>query len=402
MLEIRPIAYDEDGVIWGGNMRYEALKALNIEMKPEYFKELKGYTLEEKREFAIRDNIELGEWDDDILANEWSDLPLDDWGIDIKGWEKEDADVHEKLADKFIIPPFTILDTRQGYWQDRKRTWIDLGISSEVGREGVSTYQRAGAVPNFYDIKGKWERKNKQQVSVTEFWEIYKREFADTTNLGVSDSGTVSLFDPVLCELAYKWFCTNNGKILDPFAGGSVRGIVAGYLGYEYFGNDLSDEQIEANRKQAKEIELKKNPTWTIGDSINIKELLNGEYDFIFSCPPYFDLEVYGDKEGDLSSMSWEDFIPAYKKIISDSVSMLKDDRIACFVVGDVRDKQGYYKDFITITKMAFYKAGLKLYNEAILLENGLNTAAMRADKQFKAGKKLVKVHQNILIFKKP
>ena len=69
MLEVRPIAYDEDGVIWGGNMRYEALKALNIEMKPEYFKELKGFTLEEKREFAIRDNIELGEWDDDILAN---------------------------------------------------------------------------------------------------------------------------------------------------------------------------------------------------------------------------------------------------------------------------------------------------------------------------------------------
>ena len=54
-----------------------------------------------------------------------------------------------------------------------------------------------------------------------------------------------------------------------------------------------------------------------------------------------------------------------------------------------------------TITKMAFYKAGLKLYNEAILLENGLNTATMRADRQFTASKKLIKVHQNVLIFKK-
>lgn len=89
MLEVRPIAYDEDGVIWGGNMRYEALKASGIEMKPEYFKELKDFTLEEKREFAIRDNVELGEWDDDILANEWSDLPLDEWGIDTSGWTKE-------------------------------------------------------------------------------------------------------------------------------------------------------------------------------------------------------------------------------------------------------------------------------------------------------------------------
>lgn len=92
MLEVRPIAYDEDGIIWGGNMRYEALKSLGIEMKPEYFKELTGYTLEEKKEFAIRDNVELGEWDDDILANEWSDLPLDDWGVSISGWDAEIID----------------------------------------------------------------------------------------------------------------------------------------------------------------------------------------------------------------------------------------------------------------------------------------------------------------------
>ncbi len=97
MLEIRPIAYDEDGVIWGGNMRYEALKALNIEMKPEYFKELKGFTLEEKREFAIRDNIELGEWDWDTLNNSWNDLPLQEWGINISGW---DEGIEEKDKEK--------------------------------------------------------------------------------------------------------------------------------------------------------------------------------------------------------------------------------------------------------------------------------------------------------------
>ena len=116
MLEVRPIAYDEDGIIWGGNMRYEALKALNIEMKPEYFKELKGYTHEEKREFAIRDNIELGEWDDDILANEWSDLPLDDWGIDTKGWEKEvEEDEVPEVSDE---PPVSKLGEvyRLGRW----------------------------------------------------------------------------------------------------------------------------------------------------------------------------------------------------------------------------------------------------------------------------------------------
>jgi len=382
MLEVRPIAYDEDGVIWGGNMRYEALKALGIEMKPEYFKELTGYTLDEKREFAIRDNIELGEWDDDILANEWSDLPLDDWGIDTKGWEeRNDEETRRKLADMFIVPPFTVLDTRQGYWQDRKRTWIDLGISSEVGRHdnllGMSETAKIGV------YRGK---------------SAFYQESLDRIQ-GQERTGT-SIFDPVLCELAYKWFCTNNGKILDPFAGGSVRGIVAGYLGYEYFGNDLSDEQIEANRQQAKGIELKKNPTWTIGDSINIKELLGGEYDFIFSCPPYFDLEVYGDKEGELSSMSWEEFIPAYKKIITDSVSMLKDDRFACFVVGDVRDKDGFYRNFVSLTIDAFQESGMTLYNEAILV-NAIGSLPIRIKKQFGSYRKLGKCHQNVLVFYK-
>ena len=93
MLELRPIIYDENDVIWGGNMRYTALMQLHndgkVELKPEYFKKIEGYTEEEKKEFAIRDNVELGDWDMDILANEWSDLPLDDWGIDTKGWEKE-------------------------------------------------------------------------------------------------------------------------------------------------------------------------------------------------------------------------------------------------------------------------------------------------------------------------
>jgi hypothetical protein len=59
-----------------------------------------------------------------------------------------------------------------------------------------------------------------------------------------------SIFDPVLCELVYRWFCPDGGAVLDPFAGGSVRGVVAGVLGYRYTGVDLRAEQVEANREQ--------------------------------------------------------------------------------------------------------------------------------------------------------
>jgi len=138
MLEIRPIAYDEDGVIWGGNMRYEALKSLDIEMKPEYFKELKGFSLKEKREFAIRDNIELGKWDDDILANEWSDLPLEEWGINIKGWEDKEELNNESVKG---IKDIKILNLYAGIGGNRK-LWGDLKVTSvEYSEEIAAIYK---------------------------------------------------------------------------------------------------------------------------------------------------------------------------------------------------------------------------------------------------------------------
>ena len=75
----------------------------------------------------------------------------------------------------------------------------------------------------------------------------------DFTGLGAQQSGT-SIFDPVLCELAYTWFTAPGAHVLDPFAGGSVRGIVAAYLGRRYTGIDLRPEQIEANEAQARAI----------------------------------------------------------------------------------------------------------------------------------------------------
>jgi hypothetical protein len=79
-------------------------------------------------------------------------------------------------------------------------------------------------------------------------------------------SGT-SIFDPVLCELVYRWFCPPNGVVLDPFAGGSVRGIVASKLGRQYVGIELRPEQCAANRDQAATICGDPMPVWHNGDS---------------------------------------------------------------------------------------------------------------------------------------
>lgn len=402
-----------------------------------------------------------------------------------------------------------------------------------------------------------------------------------------SASGT-SIFDPVLCELAYRWFCPPAGRVLDPFAGGSVRGIVAALLGRQYVGIDLRPEQVAANEaqwavigqtgpltisgpgtvtvsskwarhlfacsvgyitgackggccegsdkilisllpeeqerqtaagysvtdgllqpdartgkcphKQANglcgvhgtalkpfgciaspftlnfggtlivrnrysmmrchgqgepayktfraSLDLifgpeeaarvcvaldggagdvratmpttsyealryldglkhgapsvgQASPAWLVGDSRNLPNLTAGPFDLLFTCPPYYDLELYSDDPADLSNAGdYAVFIDAYRDIIAKAVVLLADNRFACFVVGDIRDKRGLYRNFVGDTVAAFAAAGLALYNEAVLV-TAVGSLPIRVGKQFSSGRKLGKTHQNVLVFVK-
>lgn len=217
-------------------------------------------------------------------------------------------------------------------------------------------------------------------------------------DVSVPQTGT-SIFDPVLCELAYRWFCPPGGAVLDPFAGGSVRGIVASRLGRRYVGIDLSERQIAANREQAARICSDPVPVWIRGDSRDIAALATGvEADLVFSCPPYADLERYSDDPCDLSTMDYPEFLAAYRTIISGAVALLKPNRFACFVVGDVRDRKGFYRRFVADTEQAFVDAGMPLYNEGILV-TAVGSLPIRVGKQFESSRKLGKTHQNVLIF---
>lgn len=98
MLDIREIVVDEKNRILGGHQRVKALLA-NGE-KEVNVKVVEGLSEEEKREFVIRDNIQNGEWDFDMLANEWDDLPLDDWGVSIPVWDESQTE-YQQFVDKF-------------------------------------------------------------------------------------------------------------------------------------------------------------------------------------------------------------------------------------------------------------------------------------------------------------
>jgi len=360
MLDIRPIVVNDDMVVLGGNMRLKACKEAGLKEVPVI--KVNDLTEEQQREFIIKDNVGFGDWDWDLLANEWDADLLDDWGLDIDfagDDDKYNDQERVELQESFIAPPFSILDTKQGYWNDRKKQWKDLGIKSEVGRD-----------------------ENLLGMS----------DLVNTINNGTS------IFDPVLTEVCYKWFNVDKGSIYDCFAGGSVRGIVAEKLGFKYTGIDLRDEQIEANKINADEIGVE--PTWYCDDSLNVdKYLKDGSIDMIFSCPPYADLEVYSDDEKDLSTMEYDKFREVYTEIIKKACNKLKNDRFAVFVVGEVRNKKGIYYEFVNDTIQAFKAGGMNYYNE-IILANPIGTAPLRARNVFKK-RKIVKVHQNVLVFYK-
>lgn len=449
------------------------------------------------------------------------------------------------LAERFLLPPFSVLDARQGYWQKRKKMWLALGIQSELGRgEGANSQSEmalrlaggfedhpahraklgngllgfseqarshyANATPtgrafpsasirpgeecgtpnekyargdgrgrplaqtfgsggpgdlaagfaargahlesggrtgknsaylfktqdgyrSLKDIQADGEAtgsKPDNRAIKDHAWlaahgkkipqaGIETPDLTDTETPSLPDgltygttihpydgsssqvqSGT-SIFDPVICELAYRWFTPPGGAVLDPFAGGSVRGVVAARLGRSYAGVDLRPEQAEANRAQGDALCPGADLRWVVGDSRGISTLLPGSYDFVFSCPPYFDLERYSDDPRDLSTMGYDGFLRVYGDIIRQSCAMLKDDRFACFVVGDVRDRAtGNYRNFVGDTVRLFREAGLELYNDAVLV-TAVGSLPIRVGKQFAGYRKLGKTHQNVLVFVK-
>ncbi len=304
------------------------------------------------------------------------------------------------LQERFIVPPFSIFDTRQGYWMERKRAWLALGIRSQESREDVMLMAQSSQSPAVYALKNSMREHLKREPTWDEIIQQAERQ-------GIHLFKGASIFDPVLCEVLYKWFMpSNGGLILDPFAGGSVRGIVANWLGYLYTGIDLRSEQVQANEANALEVlggKTELRPKWIIGDSLNIQKLAKGtKADLLFSCPPYHDLEIYSTDVDDLSNMPWGKFMESYRAIIQASCKMLKNDRFAVFVVSEIRHKEngGAFKSFVSETIKAFQDCGLHYYNEIILINN-YGSMPIRAARAFTSTRKVGRTHQNVLVFYK-
>lgn len=265
------------------------------------------------------------------------------------------------LIDDFIIPPFSYLDTKMKYWKDRRSMWNKY--------VGDSTETRDGDFGRAYNFQ-------KQSLQ--------KR---------------TSTFDPVLVELMYKWFCPKDHiKILDPFGGEQTKGIVAGCLGYEYYGMELRQEQVDLNKKLANKYQ---SVHYICGDSAKIQDVISDkDFTFCFTSPPYYNLEVYSDDDSDISTkQSYTDFLNFLVDIFEQCYVMLCSNTFTVVKIGEIRNKDGAYYGFVSDFIRLMQRIGYQYYNEIILL-NDIGSAQLRAAGNMKS-RKVVKLHQNVLVFYK-
>lgn len=405
LLELRGlIAVEHEGkyIVLGGNLRLAAGKFLNLKTMP--VEVVEDCTTAKLKEIAIKDNSAFGQWDAEALLAEWGDMPLKNWGVD--RWQVSEegssgASIQHKasLNDRFVVPPFSILDTRKGYWQARKKMWRE-----QIGDMGESRNDKLLAAP---EIKYKdlylRTRKHREELGVSfkEYIEKYvPAEVLENKASKVLSKG-VSLFDPVLSETMCKWFTPYEGaKIFDCFAGDTYKGLVFAMCGFSFRGIELRQEQVDINNRvlDGRGLDIE----YICDDGRNVAQHFEPEsQDMLFSCPPYYDLEVYSKDERDASNQgTYEEFIAILDKAFKAALTCLKPNRFAVVVVGDVRDKKtGFYYGFADDVKRIFKEGGASLYNEIILVDSGASTA-MRASRNMES-RKVAKMHQNVLVFYK-
>lgn len=105
MMELRPIVVDENNVVQGGNMRLKALLHLGYKEVPDnWIKQATAFTAAELKEFIIKDNVGFGEWDWDVLSNEWLEEKLIEWGLDIPNYMEMPED-DELIGEDKNKPP---------------------------------------------------------------------------------------------------------------------------------------------------------------------------------------------------------------------------------------------------------------------------------------------------------
>lgn len=301
----------------------------------------------------------------------------------------------------FEIQYLSVIDARSALWRHRKREWLDI-----IGQEGKSREKTlygslAMRYPGLY-ARTKEERE-RLGISFDEYIEQYgPEEVRDTKEYSKMSDG-VSTFDPVLAEIIYDWFIPGKcARVFDCFAGGITKGAVAVAKGHSFTGIDIRPGQVEVNEAKSTEFAAAgQHLRYICDDARNLPKYIGvATQDLFISCPPYYNLEVYSDLDGDASNQpTYQDFIEILRDAFEKAVKCLKRNRFAIVIVGDIRDIKGEYYNFPGDVISIFHDCGCAFLDDIVLFRPDA-TANLRA-KRYMKSRKVVRVHERVLVFYK-
>jgi len=270
------------------------------------------------------------------------------------------ADVRMKLLAHITMT--NVWQTTKGDWLRLKREWNDA-----INKAGESAGIRN---PIYATRDGCWQGKNgysnvvNTRRSIGKDGEIVVKTKAHNSN--------ASVLDPVVCEIIARFFMPDDGgSIYNPFGGGVQFGFVAGACGYEYLASEIRQNQVDANNAICSH--YGESVRWVVADSASCCP--DGEYDLIFTCPPYYKVEKYVDYDGlppagEINSCAtYDEFREALFSGYEIAASRLKDNRFFVVMVGDSRDKTGAYHCAEAETELFLKNQGLSIYNRIVYLE---------------------------------
>ena len=288
--------------------------------------------------------------------------------------------------------------TMTNAWTTTRSDWL------KMKKEWNAKIEEAGEkydIPNpkFASRDGCWQGKNGFSNVVLSHNEV--KDGKVIHNTGKSFNGNASVLDPVACEVILRLFMPTEGKrVYNPFGGGVQFGFVTGSYGYEYIASEIRQNQCDANNILCQDLDSAK---WIKGDS-SIYEP-DGEFDLMFTCPPYYKVEKYIDyegviPEGELNIMpTYEEFRNTLFKGYKEAIKKLKDNRFFVVMTGDSRDKSGAYYGCEAEHELFFKDQGLHIYNKIVYLECEFTRLAHA--KRTLDYRKFPKREQKILVFYK-
>lgn len=205
-----------------------------------------------------------------------------------------------------------------------------------------------------------------------------------------------SEFKPDIAYRIYEYWSNKGDLVLDPFMGRATRGIIAGYMERKYIGFDVVKEYVDLCSLKFSKYE---NVKAILGDGCLLSDIKEESIDFIFTCPPYWNLEKYKSCKNQLSDIkNYKDFLYQINLFCQNSYKVLKDNKFIVVVIADFhKNNQMFYFHNDMINKLL--EAGFRGHD--IVINKVYSPFAVFASKQNKQRHWVGKIHEYILIFRK-